>query len=73
MTDLRLIDPTRTGEHFETWVLRDPSDFRSACRRDEIPVMKRLDALAYWRQRGFYSTKLNEHECTLFDRPKRKY
>jgi hypothetical protein len=68
MTDMRLIDPTRTGEHFETWLLTDPLDIRSAVPRKEIPTMKRLQALAYWRERGFYSTKLNGHEYTLFNR-----
>lgn len=68
MTDMRLIDPTRTGDCFETWILTDRLNIESARRRNEIPVMKRLEALAYWRQRGFHSTKLNEHEYTLFDR-----
>jgi hypothetical protein len=67
MTVMRLMDPTRTGDHFETWVLTDPLDINSAKRRDEIPVMKRLEALAYWRDRGFHSAKLNEHEYTLHD------
>lgn len=37
MPDLRLIDRSRTGNHFETWQLTDRFDIKSAQGRGDAP------------------------------------
>lgn len=64
MFQLRLIDVTRTGSNFGTWLITN-GDVDTAKQQFAHPTMIRSDALAYWKERGFRAVKLNAHEYRL--------
>lgn len=62
---LRILDVTRTGQCFGTWLFTDPTDYRTGSQQHAHPTMPRLEAIAYWAQRGFSAHKIGPHEYVL--------